>query len=175
MPRHPPCALTHLTTTRCSHPLCNTQHTTTPRTHHRHHTKTSKRISALGRPGREWSTSRSTTQVSPQDPTVCELESSVRTKQQNLCSTQPHPHRNRQPPARCLIRCGISERRDTHLQSACTNLTIVVRLLRKEVIQPHLPVRLPCYDFVPIASPTFDDSPHKWLGHRLRVLPTFVT
>ena len=32
-------------------------------------------------------------------------------------------------------------------------------LLRKEVIQPHLPVRLPCYDFVPIASPTFDNSP----------------
>ncbi len=31
-------------------------------------------------------------------------------------------------------------------------------LLRKEVIQPHLPVRLPCYDFVPIASPTFDGS-----------------
>ena len=27
-------------------------------------------------------------------------------------------------------------------------------LLRKEVIQPHLPVRLPCYDFVPVASPT---------------------
>ena len=26
---------------------------------------------------------------------------------------------------------------------------------RKEVIQPHLPVRLPCYDFVPIASHTF--------------------
>ena len=35
------------------------------------------------------------------------------------------------------------------------------RLLRKEVIQPHLPVRLPCYDFVPIASPTFDGSLHK--------------
>ena len=49
-------------------------------------------------------------------------------------------------------------------------------LLRKEVIQPHLPVRLPCYDFVPIASPTFDGSPQQsWLGHRLRVLPTFVT
>ena len=49
-------------------------------------------------------------------------------------------------------------------------------LLRKEVIQPHLPVRLPCYDFVPIASPTFDHSPHtRWLGHGLRVLPTFVT
>jgi hypothetical protein len=35
------------------------------------------------------------------------------------------------------------------------------RLLRKEVIQPHLPVRLPCYDFTPIASPTFDGSLHK--------------
>ena len=33
------------------------------------------------------------------------------------------------------------------------------KLLRKEVIQPHLPVRLPCYDFVPITSPTFDRSP----------------
>src|SRR5699024_11226458 len=29
-------------------------------------------------------------------------------------------------------------------------------LLRKEVIQPHLPVRLPCYDLVPITGPTFD-------------------
>ena len=37
-------------------------------------------------------------------------------------------------------------------------------LLRKEVIQPHLPVRLPCYDFVPIASPTFDHSPRKPVG-----------
>ena len=31
-------------------------------------------------------------------------------------------------------------------------------LLRKEVIQPHLPVRLPCYDFVPIAGSTLDGS-----------------
>ena len=27
-------------------------------------------------------------------------------------------------------------------------------LLRKEVIQPHLPIRLPCYDFTPIINPT---------------------
>jgi hypothetical protein len=49
--------------------------------------------------------------------------------------------------------------------------------LRKEVIQPHLPVRLPCYDFVLIASPTFDHSPPPKgrLGHGLRVLPTFMT
>jgi len=50
-----------------------------------------------------------------------------------------------------------------------------VVLLRKEVIQPHLPVRLPCYDFVPIADPTFDGSLPYGLGHRLRVLLTFVT
>jgi hypothetical protein len=48
------------------------------------------------------------------------------------------------------------------------------KLLRKEVIQPHLPVRLPCYDFTPIAHPTFDSSLPKGLGHWLRVLPTFV-
>ena len=35
------------------------------------------------------------------------------------------------------------------------------KLLRKEVIQPHLPVRLPCYDLVLITDPTFDSSPHK--------------
>jgi hypothetical protein len=49
------------------------------------------------------------------------------------------------------------------------------KLLRKEVIQPHLPVRLPCYDFVLIASPTFDNSLPYGLGRRLRVLPTFMT
>jgi hypothetical protein len=37
-------------------------------------------------------------------------------------------------------------------------------LLRKEVIQPHLPVRLPCYDFVLIASPTFDGSLPQGVG-----------
>ena len=29
-------------------------------------------------------------------------------------------------------------------------------LPRKEVIQPHLPVRLPCYDFTPIICPALD-------------------
>ena len=29
-------------------------------------------------------------------------------------------------------------------------------LLRKEVIQPHLPIRLPCYDFTPVINPTLD-------------------
>ena len=30
--------------------------------------------------------------------------------------------------------------------------------LRKEVIQPHLPIRLPCYDFTPVIDPAFGSS-----------------
>ena len=30
--------------------------------------------------------------------------------------------------------------------------------LRKEVIQPHLPIRLPCYDFTPVIMPAFGGS-----------------
>jgi hypothetical protein len=29
-------------------------------------------------------------------------------------------------------------------------------ILRKEVIQPQVPLRLPCYDFTPVANPTVD-------------------
>ena len=29
-------------------------------------------------------------------------------------------------------------------------------LHRKEVIQPHLPIRLPCYDLTPVIESTFD-------------------
>ena len=49
-------------------------------------------------------------------------------------------------------------------------------LLRKEVIQPHFPVRLPCYDFAPIIELTIDGSlsTKAELGHRLPVLPTFM-
>jgi hypothetical protein len=55
----------------------------------------------------------------------------------------------------------------------CRTGTVSV-LPRKEVIQPHLPVRLPCYDFTPVTSPTFDGSLPCGLGHRLRVLLTPV-
>ena len=46
-------------------------------------------------------------------------------------------------------------------------------LPRKEVIQPHVPVRLPCYDFTPLALHTFDASLTR-LGRRLRVQTTRV-
>ena len=39
-------------------------------------------------------------------------------------------------------------------KAKCSDLGIVI--LRKEVIQPHLPIRLPCYDFTPVIAPTLD-------------------
>ena len=45
----------------------------------------------------------------------------------------------RRPKIRCLRRCH-------------------KWLPRKEVIQPHLPVRLPCYDFTPLTPHTFGAS-----------------
>ena len=49
------------------------------------------------------------------------------------------------------------------------------KIPRKEVIQPQLPLRLPCYDFVPITHPTLDGCLPCGLAHRLQVLPAFVT
>ena len=47
-------------------------------------------------------------------------------------------------------------------------------LLRKEVIQPHLPVRLPCYDFTPIIIHTLAAYLPCGLDQRLLVQTTFV-
>ena len=69
------------------------------------------------------------------------------------CTTVSHPaFREEQPPAGPDPFSGP----DNNDQEATPHTTSI---LRKEVIQPHLPVRLPCYDFVPITSPTFDRSP----------------
>jgi len=44
--------------------------------------------------------------------------------------------------------------------------------LRKEVIQPQVPLRLPCYDFTPVADPTVVACLSCELAQRLRVKPT---
>ena len=44
------------------------------------------------------------------------------------------------------------------LNKVKTNCVVSVIFLRKEVIQPHLPIRLPCYDFTPVIGPTFGSS-----------------
>ena len=45
-------------------------------------------------------------------------------------------------------------------------------ILRKEVIQPQVPLRLPCYDFTPVADPTVVRCPPEGLAHGRRVEPT---
>ena len=57
----------------------------------------------------------------------------------------------------------ILSRKPTFVRSASqpnpvlSNLIEVLHL-RKEVIQPHLPIRLPCYDFTPVIGPAFGSS-----------------
>ena len=39
-----------------------------------------------------------------------------------------------------------------------TILLLFYFILRKEVIHPHVPVGIPCYDLTPVIGPTFDGS-----------------
>ena len=50
--------------------------------------------------------------------------------------------------------------------------TAIRPILRKEVIQPQVPLRLPCYDFTPVAKPTVVACLPCGLAQRLRVNPT---
>ena len=77
-----------------------------------------------------------------------------------LCSSQPtRPH----PPHNSLRRGCSAQGAPPQNPTAChaphPQKHNQRKPLRKEVIQPHLPVRLPCYDFVPITGPAFDRSP----------------
>jgi hypothetical protein len=152
VPRHPPCALTHLHTQK--HPCMQTMQTIAyknlldkklkkisflldARNHYpqlKHHTPPPKQ--------------GDNTSVLSQSPIVCLAALSDRHQPRpiNVCCAPGLRHYSVRP---------LHGTAPTH----CRHLLVV--LLRKEVIQPHLPVRLPCYDFVPIADPTFDSSPHK--------------
>src|SRR5699024_5593097 len=97
------------------------------------------------------------------------------TQQRNKPNNKTRKHNNthQQPTGHRRTRKQTPTKRVSNAHDSPTKI-INKKLLRKEVIQPHLPVRLPCYDFVPIADPTFDSSLTS-LGHWLRVLPTFMT
>ena len=75
--------------------------------------------------------------------------------------------------------CGDFIAGDIHRTGSCPPfelkfVSLRTYLPRKEVIQPHLPVRLPCYDFTPLTLHTFGASPLERLGRRLRVQTTRV-
>ena len=52
--------------------------------------------------------------------------------------------------AHSLIVCNIND--------STVKQPLLLLFLRKEVIQPHLPIRLPCYDFTPVIDPAFGSS-----------------
>ena len=82
--------------------------------------------------------------------------------------TTPHHHRkllrNFYPLCFCRDRGIFDSKARTTPQMLChhpDDSTVKQPLLvslRKEVIQPHLPIRLPCYDFTPVIGSTFDSS-----------------
>ena len=56
--------------------------------------------------------------------------------------------------------------------SSVRGTALSAEILRKEVIQPQVPLRLPCYDFTPVADPTVAGCLPCGLAHHLRVKPT---
>ena len=77
------------------------------------------------------------------------------------------------------IKTELCDKRAIQLVAKLTDLAArflprVHFLLRKEVIQPQVPLRLPCYDFIPITSHTFGTCLPCGLARRLRVQPAFM-
>jgi hypothetical protein len=60
----------------------------------------------------------------------------------------------------------------SHLANLSSVLCPLSSDSRKEVIQPQVPLRLPCYDFTPVADPTVAGCLPFGLARRLRVKPT---
>ena len=59
----------------------------------------------------------------------------------------------------CVVVAGLSGFLQQILLCCRPRIWLVLHspfLPRKEVIQPHLPIRLPCYDFTPVIGLTFD-------------------
>jgi hypothetical protein len=75
------------------------------------------------------------------------------------------------PPA-----SGVVESRKQRSNQTCISALLISAICllasRKEVIQPQVPLRLPCYDFTPVADLTVVGWLPFGLPHRLRVKPT---
>ncbi len=179
VPRHPPCALKNLATKMLASTVQFSNNTRTPIPTAPPTPTPQHRVN--------WYEHQDQDRTKTTPPTFVGVACSLRTQQCTDTPTTPH-HTGQGPASTNISVPPMSKPRAT--RTATTEATTHqpphphkeerppgerCELLRKEVIQPHLPVRLPCYDFVPIADPTFDSSLPYGLGHWLRVLPTFVT
>jgi hypothetical protein len=77
--------------------------------------------------------------------------------------------RTRRGPSASATRIGDS---DGATGEAFRVLAGLTRRSRKEVIQPQVPLRLPCYDFAPVIELAFGRCLPCGLAHGLRALPT---
>ena len=75
--------------------------------------------------------------------TIGRLRLNRRVRDGNGCFPQAHRHRK--------YRLSLDN-------STVKHISIFYFFPRKEVIQPHLPIRLPCYDFTPVIGPAFGSS-----------------
>src|SRR6185437_6651107 len=76
--------------------------------------------------------------------------------------------RTADPPRSSVVVLGRVAARTAFLPSRCH----LSSESRKEVIQPQVPLRLPCYDFTPVADLTVVGCLPCGLAHRLKVKPT---
>ena len=68
----------------------------------------------------------------------------------NQLSYRPKPATLDQACTLTVFTCAVSDNLPT--TDKCERLSLIA-VSRKEVIQPHLPIRLPCYDFTPVTNP----------------------
>ena len=94
--------------------------------------------------------------------TIGRLGLNRRVRDGNGCVPQPHRHQKYRYSVAL-----ITQQWSTFLFSTFSVLVGLIQpftqptvsnFLRKEVIQPHLPIRLPCYDFTPVIGPAFGSS-----------------
>ena len=148
-----------ITSSHCSRPLSSSQTTTHP-----DRTRPAARKADGVPPGASGKPHATKSRVAVREPKSIPTPLPAGPKDPRSQRSLPHQHAHAKPET---IPGAWATRRTPDRRPE--------KLRRKEVIQPHLPVRLPCYDLVPITSLTLDGSIHKGLGHRLRVLPTFMT
>ena len=82
--------------------------------------------------------------------------------------------REREGPGDALLVSQVGRLEGVHGNIPCRSMSAMTFSLRKEVIQPQVLLRLPCYDFTPIMSHTLDGYLPCGLAYRLLVQPTFV-
>ena len=174
VPRHPPCALKSNKSNTKTH--TNTHHKRCASGEQQNHKKLDTRVHYTVLKQHEHHPHNQPPRPVTQDsiPTGTTTHAIPDTQQRNKPNntTRKHNNTHQQPTGHWRTRKQTPT--TGFLMPTIHPQTNKQKLLRKEVIQPHLPVRLPCYDFVPIADPTFDSSLTS-LGHWLRVLPTFMT